>query len=79
MIEAALKREKSKRNLIKWIFLILDIMLVTLLIVVEAYLHYAKLQDPESWQIYLIISIFPPIFTAIFNLILAISAYYLTR
>ena len=43
VIDAALKREKSKRNLIKWIFLIIDIVIVTLLMSVEAYLHYAKL------------------------------------
>ena len=78
-IDAEIKKEKDKRNQIKKVFLIMDVMLLTLLFCVECYLHYAELHDGDPWFNYFLISMIPPVLTCLFNLVLVVSAFYLTR
>ena len=55
VIDAGIKKESAKRNLIKKAFLILDLMLVFSLISVQGYLHYARLNGRDTWLVKLCI------------------------
>ena len=83
-IDSEVKVLKAKREFIKRAFLFLDVVLSILFISVEAYLHYSYatnlIQNNDRWKIaFLMMYILNPILITIFSLVLAGSAYYLTR
>ena len=79
-IDAEIKKERQRRNFIKNVFLILDIVFTSLIIGTEGYLHYSVIKEGNKvpMSVELSIYLFPSILTVLSSLILVISAFYLT-